>query len=79
MLGEGCPQPVGLAGSSRSPQPVGASVGLPQAAVPLSTHELEGAPLLPQAAIADKRHLNENSDRSLYKATIKDSSTLSQL
>lgn len=42
-LGEGFPQPVVFPpASSGSPQPVGASVGFPQAAVPLSTVGLVG-------------------------------------
>lgn len=42
-LGGGFPQPVVFPpASSGSPQPVGASVGFPQAAVPLSTVGLVG-------------------------------------
>lgn len=43
----GFPQPDAFPASSASPQPVDVSTGLPQAAVPLSTHGLEGELLLP--------------------------------
>lgn len=47
-LGEGFPQPVVFSpASSGSPQPVGTSLGFPQAAVPLSTVGLVGD-VLPQ-------------------------------
>lgn len=55
---EGLPQLEVLPASSGSPQPVAASVGFPQAAVPLSTQGLEGEPPLPQPEGATK-HKNK--------------------
>lgn len=56
-LGGGFPQPgVFSPASSGSPQPVGTSLGLPQAAVPLSTVGLVGEVLPQPDGPAHKRH-----------------------
>lgn len=62
-LGERFPQPEAFPESSGSPQPVCASVGFPQAAVPLSTEGLDGEPPPPHTAAKHRCSRAEEKSR----------------